>query len=193
VLTNGEHMIDYSILAKAQSFYADCGFKYIEVPWLVSKEIDDITKPPGVLAYNVIKGDKEKRFIGSGEQGFLYLVSKGHLPSNSYFQTTTPCIRNDNFDQTHSKYFMKNELIYISREGIELKGILDEMIDDAERFFQMHTGKVPLDIVQTSEGYDINYKGVEIGSYGIRSCIMCDWVYGTGVAEPRFSRMLNAK
>jgi len=33
----------------------------------------------------------------------------------------------------------------------------------------------------------------ELGSYGIRSCEFLDWIYATGVAEPRFSSLINLK
>lgn len=187
-------MIDYSILAYAQAFYSSHGYKYIEVPWLVSKEINDITMPDGVLPYRVIKGEKEKRFIASGEQGFLYLLSKGHLPKGFAYQTTTPCMRNDNFDQTHSKYFMKNELIFLLTPKSSADEKLTEMINHAMKFFS-NVGELnpnDLSLVPTALGYDINYNGVELGSYGKRQSLMGDWIYGTGVAEPRFSRMKNA-
>jgi hypothetical protein len=48
-----------------------------------------------------------------------------------------------------------------------------------------------LKIVTTSDGYDIEYNGVEIGSYGIRKTSFLEWIYGTGLAEPRFSRSLK--
>lgn len=185
-------MIDYSILSLAQGFYSARNYKYIEVPWLVSSEIDDITKPRDIVPYNVVKGEKEKRFIGSGEQGFLYLVSKGHLPFGNFYQTITPCIRNDSFDETHAKYFMKNELIYVDKCYTKMEVQLKKIMDDALAFFSLHVSKDLLTIVKTNEGQDIYYNSVEIGSYGIRSCLMCDWVYGTGVAEPRFSRMISA-
>jgi hypothetical protein len=37
--------------------------------------------------------------------------------------------------------------------------------------------------------YDIMLDGIEIGSYGHRTCLFCNWIYGTGLAEPRFSRI----
>jgi hypothetical protein len=38
---------------------------------------------------------------------------------------------------------------------------------------------------------DIEFAGIELGSYGIRSCDFLDWVYGTGVAEPRLSSIMG--
>jgi len=37
----------------------------------------------------------------------------------------------------------------------------------------------------------INGKSYELGSYGIRDCEFLTWIYGTGLAEPRTSSLLN--
>jgi len=39
--------------------------------------------------------------------------------------------------------------------------------------------------------YDITYKDIELGSYGIRHCEFLDWIFGTGCAEPRLSYIQN--
>lgn len=33
---------------------------------------------------------------------------------------------------------------------------------------------------------------IELGSYGVRRAFFGTWVYGTGIAEPRFSKALTA-
>ena len=43
------------------------------------------------------------------------------------------------------------------------------------------------EIVKTEEGLDIELNGIEIGSYGYRSYKDFHWIYGTALAEPRFS------
>lgn len=48
-----------------------------------------------------------------------------------------------------------------------------------------------LDIIKTDDGFDINYKKYELGSYGIRSCEYLSWIYGTGLAEPRMTIIKN--
>jgi hypothetical protein len=184
-------MINYDILASAKSYYAKEGFRYIEVPWLVSEEISDITRPPFALQYEVSKGDKHKAFIASGEQGFLYLAARGNIADGMY-QTITPCIRNDNFDELHTKYFMKNELIFINPPNPD--AALDLVMSEAETFFRAMTRErqwEDIHKVKNGDGWDIEYQGIELGSYGIRECALCTWVYGTGVAEPRFSRVFK--
>ena len=96
-------MIDYNILNKSINFYEQHGYKRIEVPWLVTEYVDSITRPESSVPYVV--PIKNKNLIASGEQGFLYLYLKNHLPKGS-FQTITPCFREDPFDLTHSKYFI---------------------------------------------------------------------------------------
>lgn len=184
-------MIDYNVLAAAVTHYSALGYKYVEVPWLVSEEINAMTCPDWVQQYIVKKGDRTKAFIGSGEQGFLYLISKGHL-APGYYQTVTPCMRNDHFDQTHSKYFMKNELISFggSRSLVDAR---DTLTAAALSFFSTMSMVEPkkFDVIETPEGQDIEFQAIELGSYGIRKSLMVDWVYGTGVAEPRFSTVFR--
>jgi hypothetical protein len=33
------------------------------------------------------------------------------------------------------------------------------------------------------------YNGFELGSYGVRQYHDITWIYGTGIAEPRFSKI----
>lgn len=178
-------MINYHLLAKSLDHYENYEFKRIESPWLVSEAIDDITKPKDVEPYVVMKGDKTKHFVASGEQSFLYLINKGFLPDGKY-QTITPCMRNDDFDSWHTKYFMKNELIHF---GDVKESDVEKIMEVALSFFRsIVNNQSKLTIQRTEDGYDINYFGIEIGSYGIRSCEFVTWIYGTGLAEPRFSR-----
>lgn len=184
-------LIDYGLLHQSTVFYSDLGFKRVESPWLVTEAINNITAPPHVEMYYVTKGTKRKVFVASGEQSFLYLINKGFLPEGKY-QTITPCMRNDDFDQWHTKYFMKNELIKFG--DVEEKDVMI-MVHDAMDFFGSLTGDKwdNLFIEKTADGYDVMYgnkdEKIEIGSYGMRECEFTRWIYGTGLAEPRFSRV----
>ena len=187
-------MIDYQLLHESIHFYESYDYQRIETPWLVTKAISDITKPPGASSY-VVKKDcetKEKVFVASGEQGFLYLINKGHLPSEGQFQTITPCMRNDSFDQIHTKYFMKNELIWYSPKVMCADNALI-VAQHALKFFKLMAPNASMKIVNTGDlSWDIELDGVEIGSYGVRKSLICNWVYGTGLAEPRFSTLVKA-
>lgn len=45
-----------------------------------------------------------------------------------------------------------------------------------------------LKVVDTDIGFDVEYDGLELGSFGTRQTITGKWyVYGTGLAEPRYS------
>ena len=46
-------------------------------------------------------------------------------------------------------------------------------------------------VKETELGYDIEIKGHELGSYGIRECEFLKWIYGTGCAEPRLSSLIK--
>jgi hypothetical protein len=174
------------------------------VPWLVPDEIINITKPPHVHPHTVIKNGKKKNFVGSAEQSFLYLINKKFLLPGRY-QAITPCMRDDDFGLYHTKYFMKNELIYFG-DDVTVENV-EPLMKTAYNFFlyyvsralinsQNHSETIEakdiLKIVTTSvESWDIELAGVEIGSYGYRTCPFANWVYGTGVALPRLTRILK--
>lgn len=177
-------MIDYKLLQHSISFYENREFTRIETPWLVTEAVDSITRPKGVEPF-VVEA-KKKNLIASGEQGFLYLYLKEYLPMGK-FQTVTPCFRNDSFDFTHSKYFMKNELIQTSDVSMSS---LKEMVEECLLFFQPNF-KTKLHVEATPDGFDIMLDDYELGSYGIRQCDFLKWIYGTGCAEPRTSKLIT--
>ena len=116
------------------------------------------------------------------------------------YQTITPCMRDNPFDETHTKYFMKLELIDYMPDHI-LRPCFEEFIfmtmEDAiyawctilEKVSYKKFKKVKIN----DTSWDIEYDGIELGSYGFRSCSFCSWIYGTGIAEPRFSRVTGDK
>lgn len=181
-------MIDYSIIDKSIGYYEGCDFRRIEAPWTVSPAVNNITKPDSAQDY-VIQ-HTGKCLVGSGEQSFLYLYLKDFLPKGK-FQTITPCFRDELFDWTHSKYFIKNELIDTLRVTDES---LLQMVEQARRFFGKYFKKKDLRVTTTSKvsmDIEVNVDGVwyELGSYGIRSCEFLEWIYGTACAEPRLSKL----
>lgn len=181
-------MINYQNLADSVEFYKNRGYVPIEVPWTVSEYVDNITKPADRIHYQLKHNNK--CLIASGEQGFLYLYLKDYLPLGK-FQTITPCFRDEPYDLYHEKCFMKNELIITDDTSDKM---LNKIVDDARAFFAKIIGCPieELDIVNTSKDFeislDINFKDVELGSYGIRETEFIKWIYGTGCAEPRLSK-----
>lgn len=194
-------MIDYKLLGEAQSYYSKFGYNYIEVPWMVSANCDNITKPDDIQEMKIEYNGKH--IIASGEQGFLYLRMKGYI-NNGRYQTITPCFRNEAQDNIHQKMFMKCELIEFVPAGMdlgELKAKMNDIAKDAYAFFEIHA-KDPNELNYTAYNespqcrtlrnlckLDIEYRGFEIGSYGIREYNDIAWIYGTGIAEPRFSKI----
>ena len=182
-------MINYNNLAKSIEFYEIQGYKRIEAPWLVPPCIDNITKPKNKRHYMLKHNNK--CLVASGEQSFLYLYLKENLPLGK-FQTITPCFRDERYDLYHEKYFMKNELI--NTENVD-KYNLENMIDTAKRFYEtIVPNRNKLEVFETNIGFDILYYDnnditVELGSYGIRECEFLKWIYGTGCAEPRLSKI----
>lgn len=181
-------MIDYKILNESIEYYEENGFIRIESPWTVSEQVNNITKPPDAINFQLKHNNK--CLVASGEQSFLYLYLKNFLPKGQ-FQTITPCFRLESFDFTHTKYFMKNELIKTDNvTSYELNHLVTIALD----FFRQYFHSSLLERIITTEGFDIILKGnedYELGSYGIRSCDFLEWIYGTGCAEPRLSSLIN--
>lgn len=181
-------MINYEYLTESSNHYHDHGYIRIETPWMVTEEVDSITRPKDKTPY-VING-KNKNLIASGEQGFLYLMLKQYLPPGKY-HTITPCFRDEPYDFEHSKTFMKLELINTINTS---EDDLMEMIRDAKTYFEDILGGSTVQMKKTgNDSYDLEYFGVELGSYGIREYKHLKWIYGTGLSEPRFSRIVKIK
>jgi seryl-tRNA synthetase len=178
-------MIDYAKIAYAVAFYKRRGFEYREVPWLLDLASVEVAAPEGTQQFNTFAG----YLPASGEQSFHNMMIHGRLTKGRY-QTVTPCFRDeairDHWTMTH---FLKLELIDL--EPQDLQGSLDNMVNDAAQMMRecgVQTERVNLpdgsiDLVST--------KGIELGSYGVRHIDGFSWVYGTGLAEPRFSRVLE--
>lgn len=177
-------MIDYGRLDRSVKFYDEFGFKRIESPWTVTKAVSGITKPKDKIDWEI--NGKDKVLVASGEQSFLYLYLKGFLPKGKY-QTITPCFREEVFDETHTKYFIKNELIITDNVN---RDELVKVVDTCKKFFEKELNR-KVDIINTEEGFDLEVDEIEIGSYGIRSCGYLDWIYATGLAEPRMTFVKN--
>lgn len=172
--------IDYDKIGHAISFYK-CGYPYIDVPWVASKPVADLTRPEGASEFPY----RDQMLVASGEQSFLQLIADGKLSKGKYM-CVTPCFRHeDPISEGSRLFFMKAELINTEDTT---KNALDEMITWAVDFFELY---VLCKIIPTGENtYDILTRktGIELGSYGIRQePLIGSWVYGTACAEPRLS------
>lgn len=174
-------MLELDNLNKAQHYYVNSGFSLISAPWLCSG--DSISSTTNAKAFQV----SGKHLVGSAEQSFIEM---GLHKSSGRYVATTPCFRDDFEDAYHYKYFMKTELMWSGEVGdTELKYVLSLCYN----FISTLCSVNDLQIIKTPEGYDIELHGIEVGSYGIREYEGGRWVYGTGLAEPRFSNILRYK
>src|SRR5271157_3330889 len=104
----------YQRLLAAIEYYEKCGFKYVNVPWAVSKEAILMTRPPHVVGdpLHYIAGGIELYPVASAEQSFLQMQLDATDRISGSFCTITPCFRNeDRLDDLHQPYFEKVELI----------------------------------------------------------------------------------
>lgn len=177
--------VDYAIISEALEFYAAKGYRYIDVPWSVRKEAMELTLPPGAALYPYL----DEFLVASGEQSFLHMMQDKKIEYGSRLMCVTPCFRREPVHTRYTRpYFMKVELIFV---GSVNPDDVDLVISHATDFFQRYLPK-PLKVIETEIGMDISYGGIELGSYGVRTHQSTGpWVYGTGVAEPRFSQVLS--
>jgi hypothetical protein len=176
-------MIDYHLISNCIKKYEDLGYKYIDVPWFTTEKIVNITLPPGKKPFHI----NNDYLVGSAEQSFLHLILAGELKDGKYV-AASPCFRDDEIDQYHQKYFFKVELINYSNSYKFDYFDLMNVISDAQRTLSSLCTKT-IKSSKTNEGVDLSINDIEIGSYGIRQFSNFNWIYGTGLAEPRFSSL----
>lgn len=186
--------ISWDRLAAAVRHYTESGFRYVEVPWIVSPDAVAVTLPEGHLPF----GTRGGGLIGSGEQAFIHM--RNDLKPGDRLVCVTPCFRDDQPDELHQRQFMKCELIHVLEPGGDGDRELHDLLNHASDFHQecvRAAGKSsPVYQQQTNDGWDIEIENVEVGSYGVRSITrrgkpVFTWVYGTGCAEPRLSQAIE--
>lgn len=170
---------NWARLARALDFYSSKGFLRVELDWSAPKDICAITCPDESRMYAF----DDEYLVGSAEQGFMDAQNRGSLPAGRYV-TLTPCFRREPVvSETHLRHFMKVEMFasHDARDELAYEfGLL------AADFMQRETSHV-VELVATTEGYDLEIAGIEVGSYAARTSNGMSWTCGTGLAEPRFS------
>ena len=174
--------IDYNKLSDALSFYTNCGYDYVETPWLVSQEAINETIPVDRTGLSTEYGS----LVGSAEQGFIELLINGRKIKKSC--SISPCFRDEPvYDSLHQVYFMKLELF----EPTATVDRLESMLKDAQDFY---SGYLEVSLLEISEELiDIidSKTGIELGSYGFRHLSNgTSFIYGTGLALPRLDVVL---
>jgi len=194
--------VNWSYLAKAIEFYKGLGYKYVEVPWFVPLDVSMITCPAKEYAYEIKHGDA---LVGSAEQSLMHMSIRGDLLPGRYV-TCSPCFRDEPVDDLHKKQFMKVELFdsinvdptynaVDEHPHVGIMGASEHAMSFFETFGLQRGWANDLTFVEVDNGCDIEWHGVELGSYGQRDYEYqgqrYSHIYGTGLAEPRFSKMLQ--
>lgn len=180
--------VNWERLARYLAYYKENSFTEVSVPWYVAPEISRITCPNEKRSMTI---QTHGVLVGSAEQSFLALDKAGVLGTGK-FVAISPCFRNEDItSRFYQKHFMKVELYDNQTVTVER---MEQIMDCAWRVFKSECDpKMDLSRLNTDDGVDIILNGVEIGSYGIRELDGLRWVYGTGLAEPRFSAALARK
>lgn len=169
----------YDLLARASTLYTERGFRWVDVPWLLSLASVQLGCPPEARQFSTFAG----HLPASAEQSFYEMLRQGSLGTGRW-QTVTPCFRYDSESEYSRKSFMKLELIDVSPQDPQQS--LQSVVASAREVLGLLGA--PLLEIETEDGIDLmTPNGIEIGSYGIRRVANWTWVYGTGIAEPRFS------
>ena len=180
-------MIDWAMLTHAMAHYQGLGFKQVEVPWCVPESLNIATKPHTnrsfVQTLDMFENQPHE-LVGSAEQGFQYCIQQGKLQPGKYW-SISPCFRFDDFDALHLPWFIKLELCHILDENQDKQTALFHMVSQCAALFDRIGSECA--VVPIGDTYDIEVNGIEVGSYGIREVSNKQYIYGTGLALPRFS------
>jgi aspartyl-tRNA synthetase len=179
-------------IMNAMNFYSGRGYAPVSVPYVIDVDVNAMTCPEYCAAPRHQKvGPNAGVYSGSAEQGFLQLMKDRAIGQGKYM-AITPCVRDEWCDETHFLTFLKVELIHIIKEPSYKAA--EAMMSDAYDFFMKSVGNTRSEVLELVNFDNLNYEhdillnGFEIGSYGIRKGYNGEtYVYGTGIAEPRFS------
>ena len=178
---------NWSNIAKATEYYTGVGYTYIDTPWMQPLADIKITCPD---TDGIFKVGPKHGLVGSAEQSFIAMSLAG-LQKGRYI-STGPCFRNELvFDNIHLPTFMKTEIFITDFDDEEQA--FQQMMYNAHYCLVSVLGcdDAIMDAEITDDGIDILVNGIEVGSYGIREHKHIRWIYGTGLAEPRFSYAKN--
>lgn len=188
----------FSYVKPARKHYQDLGYSNLETPWVVSSKALNITRP---LVSN--SSHNSSSLVASGEQSFLQMILEDKLEL-AKFQTFTPCFRPfDTLSDIHCQQFYKLELIDYFGDEAPKQEDLFEMVNHALEFFHSYEIGCLADPTideprECDTIYSVDISGfigkdpIELGSYGIRFHKSIGyWIYGTGVAFPRFNYVLK--
>ena len=184
-------------LAAAQWHYRTLGYTPIDVPWFTDPEIQSFFPKCSQNAGG---------FLATPEQGFVKLAHNGILVSGRY-QTLTPCATAESLSLPapwfHTKQFTSLSLLDYESNATENMGDWDNrmarMAEDAVATIHILTeGRLQLRDTPAEDKRSLTIEAqcghlhVPIASFGIKTAPFGTWVHGTGLIEPRFSKILQA-
>lgn len=176
------------LIHEALTYYSNIGYISTSTPIIVESSTSKETKPEFV---DDLYHDNDHVYVGSAEQGFIQLYNSGVLNDNGSYMSISPCFRKESIlNKTNYLMFLKIELMIITdTPGIDF----DKILNDAFGFFKTKANVMSLKMDTISKSQtDLTLNGIEIGSYGIRTFNdNKKYIYGTGLAEPRFSYALS--
>lgn len=172
--------------------WIDEGAQWVDLPWTVPKQFTDATRP--MLEFGQDIQTPHGMLLASGEQAFLWMDSQNLLPPHCHIGWT-PCFRDEPvIDRWHRYGFMKVEAYQPLSSRDHQKSALMALVDRAQSHFERWSGRHVRQRWFPDGTCDIEINGVEVGSYGIRrhpTHAHREYLYGTVLAEPRFSEALN--
>jgi len=208
-------MIDYKIVVEAISFYEKHGYKYIDVPWSVSKEAMLITCPKLFTEKDVLECNPSM-FVTSGEQSFLEMILDDKLHEGKYC-CAVPCFPSsvNSKDGLYFLDYFKVELISyyeLGQHSFDLRRLffVEEMANLCRSFMQNYRNE-NIQLVKNIDNelyhnsgteyscdLEISEKNFKLGSYSLKYSNQqkrCSnqnnqigyWVYGPGVVLPRIT------
>lgn len=180
-------------LGQVMALWQSAGAKLVSLPWTASQEAVAATRP----SERDPTTDIPTPFgflLASGEQAFVEMAST--LPLNQIHIGWTPCFRHEpEFDATHHYYFLKSEVFVRctpSQASLEVERVRTIAMMSFQSLLRLHNQTAHLEFRQTGlNAFDIECNAIEVGSYGVRTYKEQTYVFGTALAEPRWSETLT--
>lgn len=182
-------------MKEAVEYYGTIGYQLIEVPWIVNATVLLKGKSGVFVNHNYFQPGRYHALVGSAEQSFLHLwrCKRTTFDVSNKYMAITPCFRNEStYDDFTKPWFWKLELFRPGPFDCIKEQCVSTMCSNVLSFLTQRWGQTDeIQVKETKEGYDIEICGIEVGSYGYRKFEDFEWIYGTGLAEPRYSMAVD--